>query len=141
MNQDFINQAAETVSLFCRLKNSTKYDLPIRSSEMGLLILLQNSEAPVTPLMAAEFFKVKKPMIAAMITSLGSKGYLYKTASLDDKRSFTINLTKKGIDLVNETKDEYFKSLELLSSQMGENDFNTMISMLDKANKILLEVL
>ncbi len=141
MNQNFIDEAAEIVSLFCRLKNSTKYDLPIRSSEMGLLILLHNSVEPVTPLMAAEFFKVKKPMITAMITSLGSKGYLYKTASLEDKRSFTINLTQKGIELVNETKNEYLKSLELLLSEMGENDFKTMITMLKKANKILLEVL
>ncbi len=141
MEQKFLDEAAETVSLFCRLKNSAKYDLPIRSSEMGLLILLHNSVEPVTPLVAAEFFKVKKPMITVMVTSLISKGYLYKTASLYDKRSFTINLTQKGIELVNETKDEYFKSLELLSAKMGENDFNTMITMLDKANKILLEVL
>ncbi|WP_310602903.1 transcriptional regulator, SarA/Rot family, partial [Anaerosporobacter sp.] len=134
-------EAAEIVSLFCRLRNSTKNDLPIRSSEMGLLILLHSRVEPITPLMAAEFFKVKKPMITAMITSLVSKGYMQKTASLEDKRSFTINLTQKGMELVEETKDEYFKSLELLSSKMGENDFNTMITMLDKANKILLEVL
>lgn len=36
--------AAETVSLFCRLNLNGKKELPVRSSEMGLLILLGDKQ-------------------------------------------------------------------------------------------------
>ena len=42
--KDIKIEAAETVSLFCRLNQRVKKELPIRSSEMGLLILLVTSK-------------------------------------------------------------------------------------------------
>ena len=49
--KDIKIEAAETVSLFCRLNQRVKKELPIRSSEMGLLILLVTSKerSPVFP--------------------------------------------------------------------------------------------
>lgn len=133
-----VMKGAEAVSLFCRLNINMKKDLPIRSSEMGLLILAVKNEIPVTPVMAADFFKVKKPMITAMVNKLTSQGYVKKTPSTQDRRSFTLYPTLKGTKLVEETYCEYFKTMELLKSRLG-GEYDTLIALLNRANLILLE--
>jgi DNA-binding MarR family transcriptional regulator len=137
--KDGLIQSAETVSLFCRLNINAKKNIPIRSSEMGLLILTVKNEQPVTPVMAAEFFKVKKPMIAAMVSSLIQKGYIAKKPSQTDKRSFTLSPTAKAITLVEQTHSEYIKTLELIRVKLGNGDFDNLINLLEKTNTILLE--
>lgn len=139
MSADGLIKGAETVSMFCRLNTTIKKDLPIRSSEMGLLILICKSEKPVTPVIAADFFKVKKPMITVMVSNLLNYGYIEKIPSLNDKRSFSINPTKKAKNLVNDTYSEYMKAMELLRHKLGDTDFDKLVTLLEKSNSILLE--
>lgn len=130
---------AETVSMFCRLNINIKKDLPIRSSEMGLLILICKSDKDVTPVLAADFFKVKKPMITAMVSNLLKQGYIEKIPSLEDKRSFSLNPTQKARQLVDDTYSEYMKTMELLRHKLGIKDFGKLMTLLEKSNAILLE--
>ena len=138
MNDELI-KGAETVSMFCRLNINIKKDLPTRSSEMGLLILICKSDKPVTPVMAADFFKVKKPMITTMVSNLLKHGYIEKIPSLDDKRSFSLNPTEKARQLVDDTYSEYMKTMELLRHKLGVIDFAKLVTLLEKSNSILLE--
>lgn len=134
-----IEKGAETISLFCRTNYKVNKEIPIRSSEMGLLILLVKSDVPVTSMVAAEFFKVSKPMITAMAQSLIKKQYIKKVQLNEDKRKFHLVPTKKAIQLVDETYTHYFKHLELLKTKMGDKDFCTLVELLSEANQILLE--
>ncbi|WP_418666213.1 MarR family winged helix-turn-helix transcriptional regulator [Allofournierella sp.] len=137
MKEDFLENGAEVVSLFCRLYINTKKELPIRSSHMGLLIFTVKSQTPVTPIEAAKFFKVKKPMITAMVTSLEKNGYLEKQPSPTDGRSYRLLPTPKSITLVEETYNEYFRTMDTLYHGMGEKDYQQMIALLARANDIL----
>lgn len=130
---------AEQVTLFCRLNMNIKRDLPVRASEMGLLIYLVKTNGPKTSIQIADFFKVTKANVAAMVHSLVKSGYIEKEASKHDKRSFNLIPTQKAITLVDETYHEYFKTMELLMNEMGLDDYMQLISLLKKANKILLE--
>ncbi|MBC7959832.1 MAG: MarR family transcriptional regulator [Vallitaleaceae bacterium] len=136
---DKLMKGAETVSLFCRLNINTKKDLPIRSSEMGLLIFICKSDKLVTPVMAADFFKVKKPMITSMVLNLLKHEYIEKIPSLEDKRSFSLNPTEKARQLVDETYSEYMKTMKLLRHKLGANDFGKLVALLERSNTILLE--
>lgn len=138
MSEELI-KGAGIVSMFCRLNINIKKDLPIRSSEMGLLILTCKSEKPVTPVMAADFFKVKKPMITTMVASLFKHGYIVKIPLAEDKRSFYINPTEKARQLVDDTYTEYIKTMELLWQELGAKNFDNLITLLDKANTVLLK--
>lgn len=138
MNDELI-KGADTVAMFCRININTKKELPIRSSEMGLLILLCKSDKPVTPVMAADFFKVKKPMITAMVSSLLRQGYIERIPSLEDKRSFWLQPTQKAKLLVDGTYEEYMKTMALLRQKLGTSDFGDLISLIERANMILLE--
>lgn len=134
---DNMIRASEQVSLFCRVNSNTKRELPIRSSEMGLLIYLVKTEEEKTPHAVAQFFRVTKAMATNMVTSLSAKGYLEKKQSETDKRSFLLLPTRKAIQLVEETCDEYCKMMSVLEVKMGEQKFNELITLLETANEIL----
>ncbi len=137
---DEIARASEQVSLFCRINHTIKRDLPIRSSEMGLLIYLVKTEKEKTPNAAAQFFTVTKAMITNMVTSLRAKGYLEKKQSKIDRRSSLLLPTEKAIHLVELAYEEYFKAMTTLEAKMGKQKFHEFITLLETANEILLEV-
>ncbi|RGW14550.1 MarR family winged helix-turn-helix transcriptional regulator [Enterococcus asini] len=139
MNNPLIPKGANIVSLFCRLNLHGKKNLPLRSSEMGLLIYTVKSHTPVTPVMAANYFKVSKPMIASMVKQLTNQNYVTKVPSLEDKRSYTLQPTPKAIKLTDSIYDEYFKDMRRLLNGMGVEKFTDMLILLEEANKLLLE--
>lgn len=132
-------KGAEVISLFCRLNINRKNELPIRSSEMGLLIFLVRSGEPPTPLDVARFFKISKPMVTAMVRVLERDGYLAKKPSRSDGRSFSLCPTEKARLLVEQTYDEYLRTMGLLHDKLGETDYEVLIVLLERANSILLE--
>lgn len=139
MNNPLIPKGANIISLFCRLNLHGKKNLPLRSSEMGLLIFTVKSKTPVTPVMAANYFNVSKPMIASMVKQLTTDEYVTKVPSQEDKRSYTLQPTSKAIELTETVYDEYFKDMRRLISGMGEEKFTDMLILLEEANKLLLE--
>lgn len=136
---DDLIRASELVSLFCRMNTNTKRELPIRSSEMGMLIYLVKTEEEKTPIGVARFFRFTKSMATNMVTSLSSNGYIEKKQSETDKRSFLLIPTDKAIQLVEDTYEEYFKMMSVLKNKMGEEKFNKLLVLLETANDILLE--
>lgn len=130
---------AEAISMFCRLNINAKRNLPVRPGEMGLLILIVKNENQITPVMAADFFKVSKPMIATMIKSLLKQGYIKKIPSKEDRRSFIISPEEKAVELVNSTYEEYIRLIELLLKGMGEKKYIKFINLMEEANEILME--
>lgn len=138
MNQN-INKYMDSISRFCRSQINFKRDLPIRSSEMGVLIYIEKNNNKVTPVMISSFFGISKPAVTTMINSLVKKEYLTKMNCQNDKRSYTLKLTLQGYNLLNSTYDEYFKMIELIKNGMGKQEFEVFIELIQKANRILGE--
>lgn len=138
MYNDIIS-STEAIALFCRLQMNGKRDIPIRPSEMGVLIFTEKQSIPVTPLMISKFFKITKPSVTSMIDSLVKKNYLIKTPSSIDRRSYTVSVTAKGREIVELTYNEYLRMTQLLEKHMGSQDFNSFIKLINKANSILSE--
>jgi len=132
-----VMHSADVIGMFCRLNMKLKRDLPIRASEMGVLIYTSKQEIEVTPLMISQFFKISKPSVTSMINTLLRISYLEKISSLVDKRSYSLRITNKGRNLVESTFNEYHKSIELMINGMGESDYMELIRLLSKANQIL----
>lgn len=139
MENELLMLGAESISMFCRININKKKDLPIRASEMGLLILIAKSQTDITPIKASEFFKVSKPMIANMIASLEKKHYIIKKLSIEDKRSYTLEPTEKAINLVETTYSEYLKTMRFLFNKLGKDKFIALINLLEESNEILLK--
>ena len=138
-NYDNLITSADAIGLFCRLHMNTKMDIPIRPSQMGVLIFIHRSETLVSPLMISEFFKITKPSVTSMINALEKEGYIIKKSCLEDGRSYSLTLNKEGKTLVNSTFKEYLKFVELLQKKMGETNFNEFIRLMVMANSVLHE--
>jgi len=118
---------------------NTKRQLPIRASEMGMLIYIVKSNEIKTPMKIAEFFKITKPMVTTMVKSMVKKGYLLKEQLQTDKRSYMLIPTEKTIALVEQTYSEYLRTMDILRLKMGDTEYLELIDLLTKANNILLE--
>lgn len=128
---------ADAVGMFCRLHMNSKRDLPIRPSEMGVLIFTQKQLQPVTPLQISQFFNIAKPSVSAIVKALLKQGYLIKEDSVEDKRSYQLSVTVKGSDLVASTFGEYLKNMALLKEKMGAAKFDQFIELIKLSNDIL----
>ena len=139
MNEKIV-LAADEIAIFCILQFYAKKGLPIRSSEMGVLIYVKKHPDGATPLNISRFFQIAKPSVTTMINELMKKEYLIKEPSITDKRSYTVSLTEKGHNLVTSEHDAYFKSIAMLENKMGSTDFETFVDLLQKANSILSDL-
>ncbi len=119
---DKMIESSKQESLFCRLNLNTRRDLPIRSSEMGMLIYLVKTDEVKTPYAAAQFFHVTKAMATNMATSLSSKGYIEKRQLKTDRRSYELIPTAKAVRLVEETYHDYFKTMSFLETRLGKRE-------------------
>lgn len=124
-------------SKFSRNYMELKKDLPIRPSEMGVLNILAATPKPHTSVMLAELLGVSKPMITAYLTSLSEKGYITKEQSQSDKRVYYILLTPKALQLVEDAKVEMNEQLAHLLERMGQEEFDTLVNLIQKANQVL----
>lgn len=135
--QTNLTQSAEVMALFCRLKMKVKAELPIRSSEMGVLIYVHKSQEPVTPLMISHFFKISKPSATSMINALLIQGFLCKESIKQDRRSYTLKITDLGCDLIEKTISEHYRAIETMMEKMGNESFSQFIHLMHRANVIL----
>lgn len=133
---DYI-QSAEEIGLFCRLNSNIKKDIPIRSSEMGVLIYIYKNGEMTTPQMISQFFKIKKPSVTSQINVLIKNEFLIKIPSQVDGRSYSLKVTDSGRKLVETTFDEYLKFVKLLHDEMGEDNYRQFINLIHQANQIL----
>lgn len=137
---DYI-QSAEEIGLFCRLNSNIKKDIPIRSSEMGVLIYIYKNGEMTTPQMISQFFKIKKPSVTSQINVLIKNEFLIKIPSQVDGRSYSLKVTDSGRNLVETTFGEYLKFVKLLHDEMGEDNYHQFINLIHQANQILGNIL
>jgi len=132
--------ANKVFSKFSRDFTELKNYLPIRPSEMGLLVIVTRRQRDLTPLALAEIMAVSKPMIAAHIQALEKKGYIFKEQSSEDKRSFFVRPTEKAVALCAEYEARQTERIRALESELGEADFCELVRLMDRAQGIIREM-
>ncbi len=137
MDRYFAANAA--FSKFSRDYMELKKSLPIRPSEMGALNILAATPGPHTSVMLAERLAVSKPMITAIVTSLVEKGYITKEQSQEDRRMYYVHLTSKAQQLVVDARAETNAHLDRLIAAIGQEDFDMLIKLTQKASAVLEE--
>lgn len=135
MDRYFAANAA--FSKFSKNYMELKKGLPIRPSEMGVLNILAATPGPHTSVMLAELLGVSKPMITAYLTALSEKDYIAKEQSQDDKRVYHVLPTPKAMQLVEDAKADTNAHLADLVSALGQEDFDLLVKLTQKANQAL----
>lgn len=134
---DKLVAANAVFSVFSKNYMELKKGLPIRPSEMGVLNIITQTPGPHTSVMLAELLGVSKPMITAHLTSLSEKGYITKEQSPEDKRAYYIIPTEKALKLVESAKTDTNLHLKRLIDAIGQDEFDMLVSLAQKANKAL----
>ncbi len=137
---DKYTKASIVFTKFSRHNVALKRYLPIRPSEMSALNIITRCGGDITPLAIAERLGVSKPMTAAHIQSLEEKGYIYKEASPEDKRSFYVRPTEAGKALTEEFEAQQRATMQELEAKLGTAEFEELIRLLDAAQHILHEM-
>lgn len=135
MDQYFIANAA--FSKFSKNYMDLKKGLPIRPSEMGVLNILAATPGPHTSVLLAELLGVSKPMITAYLTALSEKGYITKVQSPEDRRVYHVLPTPKALALVEDARADTNAQLAALVSALGQEDFDLLVKLTQKANRTL----
>lgn len=133
--------ANAVLAIFSKTYMDLKKNLPIRPSEMGVLNIITKTEGPHTPVKIAELLGVSKPMITTHMTSLESKGYITKKPCSQDKRVYYVSPTDKALQLVEFARKDMNQTLNCLIDGLGQDNFNTLIDLVEKANHIMKEAL
>ncbi len=130
-------QAAAQVTLFCRMALRQKLAIPIRHSDMGVLLYLDNSQEAVTPASVSSFMGISRPCTTALLKRLEKEGYISRHPSPCDGRRCTLSLTEKGQNMLSHVHEEYSRVIQGLKEQMGSERFSLFLEMIEESNEVL----
>ena len=70
------------------------------------------------------------------LNSLEEKELILRSVDLDDKRSFLINTTDKGYELLEESNKKFIEALIDLFDKIGNHDANDIVRISEKISKL-----
>lgn len=106
-------------------------ELCIYRGQPPLLLLLANS-VEMTQKEIAEKLELTPPTINKMIRRLELNELIVKKKDLRDHRITRINLSKKGLSLINKVKEIVDREEDLLSSVFNQQEKATLLEMLSR---------
>lgn len=85
----------------------------------------------------AETLNLTKPAISALIKRLQKHGLIEKSQSEDDKRIFYLELTQKGIDLIEGDHHVYSHIESIISTNVSGDQLQALDCLLEIVNSLL----
>ena len=80
---------------------------------------------------------LSKSAVSRLIESLEKKKFLEKQYSEKDKRSYTLYITEKGHQELQQAYQHYLKPIYKLRRTIGEEHFNSLLTQIKEANSLL----
>ncbi|OOM79393.1 MarR family transcriptional regulator [Clostridium sp. BL-8] len=119
-------------------KKLKEYNLS--SSQASLLEILErgvrNGEE-ITRKNMEKLLKLKGPSITNLINGLKSKGYIIRSTGVTDARTFQIEITPKGYQLVREMEEVFGETEQQMLKGMTEEEKKVFVDLLIRAYKNL----
>lgn len=82
---------------------------------------------------------MKKPATSKMLNNLEDKGYINRFSSRRDRRVTYIDLTDKGVDLLEKHHQQMIEYTNQIIEKMGKEDVEELIRLLNKLSDIIEE--
>ncbi len=90
-----------------------------------LLRLRREPEKPLNPSELAEFLGVTRATISGLLDGLEKSGQIKRVNCQDDRRSCFIQLTNKGLKLIDKVAPEYFAQLSELLTGVKKSELKS----------------
>lgn len=112
-----------TLRIIYKLKNiENKNNIGVKVSDIGNCLFM------------------KKPATSKMLNTLEDKGYINRLYDKKDRRVTYIDLTQKGIDILEKHHNEMIDYTNLVIEKLGEEDIKTLVVLLEKLCDIMEEL-
>ncbi len=106
-------------------KKSDKIDIPISPGQLRFLAGVK-SEAPITQKKLQEQFCIKASSLSTGMAKLEEEGFLIRKRDEKDKRNMIIDITQKGIKLVEDNYDTQKKLSKEFFDVLSEEEQKTL---------------
>lgn len=116
------------------LLNEEKLTLTV--SEIEILSWLYMEPEKSTPLSLVQETGMKKEAVSRSLKKLRCKEYIHKEVHPDDKRSYNLNVTERGIEELNNNYKAILKPMYELKRLM-KDDFEKLFNSISTANEFL----
>ncbi|MDO5665654.1 MAG: MarR family winged helix-turn-helix transcriptional regulator [Bacteroidia bacterium] len=111
-------------------QKSKEFSLTPLQTQILIFLLTQSEEKKKVSYLAKEF-NVTKATISDTIKTLEQKSLIIKKNEILDSRSYIINLTKKGIEIAEQTSD-FAKQIYIPVIKLSQNDKHNLLLSLIK---------
>lgn len=133
---DKYSKANRIFSRFSKNYIDLKKSLQLSPREMEVLNIVTTRKGLYTPAMIADILNLSKSMVAAVVSSLWEKEYVYKDFSLKDKRSFYVMPTQKAKVFMHQEERRRNSYLEELERRLGKENFTSLVRLMEEAGTI-----
>ena len=114
--------------------NLERYELS--DGKLSILLLLRTSpDYSLTPSELAERVGVSRGTITGLLDGLERSKLIKRDAHPEDRRMLTINLTTKGLDLLNQVLPEHYRRIKELMANFNKADCQQLLVLLEKFNQ------
>jgi DNA-binding MarR family transcriptional regulator len=142
---DVDTAAVETYMLFFRVASDISAAQQAFYERFGLsegkhIVLLHLCQAPhyrMTPSALAEAARVTRGTITGLLTGLERSGLVKRNDHPDDGRMVTIELTQKGLDLLEQILPERLRRMEQFLSSLSKEEQHQLRTLLEKMHSNL----
>ena len=127
----------QEIRLFSSLHIRGKRHGATSPQEVDILSRMMLSEEPLTPLGLTAITGLSKSAVSRLIESLEQKQFLVKEYSKEDKRSYTLHITGKGDQELQQAYQHYLQPIYKLRRTLGEERFQSLLTQIKEANQML----
>ncbi len=139
------HQGTDLMSALIRLKEANirrKYGNLSMREFLTLEILYANltmndNKLNISPSDLANKMKLSMPQVSRIMNSLEEKGYIERILGKKDRRNTYIVITEKGIEEREISVKECKAYVDRIKEQMGEEDMNQLIELLNKLTNVM----
>ena len=127
----------QEIRLFSSLHIRGKRKGTASHQEVDILSRILLSNMPLTPLELTAQTGLSKSAVSRLIDSLEKKAFLFKQYSQKDKRSYTLYITEKGRQELEQVYRYYLEPIYKLRRTIGEERFQSLTTLIKGANYML----
>ncbi len=91
----------------------------------------------ITPTALGQIMHIASPTVTQHITNLENKGYVIREADKHDRRVVRINLTEKGVRVMDKARLKFLKVFEELVEYLGVAESSELVSLIHKSTDYL----
>ena len=127
----------QEIRLFSSLHIRGKRKGATSPQEVDILSRIMLSDELLTPLDLAAQTGLSKSAVSRLLEGLEKKDFLLKQYKERDKRSYTLHLTEKGNQELNQAYHHYLEPVYKLRRTIGEERFQSLTTQIKEANHML----